>query len=131
MGSHGALLAAFVFWPNVIRMVVWLRVPRCNAFSSKAPSAIDAAGARLAMRPHARLRRDPAEGNALVVLPERAVRLNESGREILSLCDGGRSAIEIAAELRRRHPDAEDVESDVHTFVDRMRKLGVLEAVGR
>jgi pyrroloquinoline-quinone synthase len=63
----------------------------------------------------------------LVVLPERAVKLAGSGREILSLCDGKRTAIAIAAALRERHPDVARLADDVHDFLDEMVKLGVLE----
>ncbi len=89
--------------------------------------AIDAAHARPRLAPSASLRFDAAEGRDLVVLPERAVKLNESGREILELCDGQRSCEEIAAELRARHPEVDELESDVHEFVGHMRRLGVLE----
>ena len=60
------------------------------------------------------------------MLPERAVKPSESGREILALCDGERSAAEIADVLRKRHPDVSELASDVHEFLASMRKLGVL-----
>jgi pyrroloquinoline-quinone synthase len=90
--------------------------------------AVEAAHARPVLGPSARLRSDPAEGGELVVLPERAVRLNASGAEILALCDGERTAEAIAGELGGRHPDVEDLASDVHRFLDEMRRLGVLES---
>ena len=87
--------------------------------------AIEAAHARPRLTRRAQPREDGAE--ALVVLPERAVKLNESGREILSLCDGERSAEAIASELRARHADVPELESDVHRFLEEMMRLGVLE----
>ena len=73
------------------------------------------------------LRDDPAEGGSVAVLPERAVKLNATGRTILDLCDGNRSAVAIAAHVRERHTDAEDgIESDTHAFLAEMRKLGVI-----
>ena len=63
----------------------------------------------------------------MLVLPERAVRLNESGGEILSLCDGKRTARDIADALRERHPDVPALENDVHQFLAEMRRLGALE----
>jgi pyrroloquinoline-quinone synthase len=63
----------------------------------------------------------------LVVLPERAVKLTGSAREILALVDGKRSAIAIAAAIRDRHPEALHVTDDVHDFLDEMVRLGVLE----
>jgi coenzyme PQQ biosynthesis protein PqqD len=85
----------------------------------------DPAPVRLA--PAALRRTDPVDGHPMIVLPERAVRLNATGDEILSLCDGTRSAPEIAAELRTRHPDAGDVEADVRAFLADMEALGVIE----
>ncbi len=86
--------------------------------------AIEAAHASPRLAPSAQLR---SEEPALVVLPERAVQLNDTGREILARCDGSRTANAIAGDLRRRHPEVEGVESDVHDFLDQMRQLGVLE----
>jgi pyrroloquinoline-quinone synthase len=87
--------------------------------------AVGAAHARPRLARGAALRHEGSD--TLVVLPERAVRLSGSGREILDLCDGVRSALEIAAELARRHPDEEDVSADAHEFLDEMQRLGVLE----
>jgi len=67
-------------------------------------------------------------GEGMVVLPERAVRLTGSGREILGACDGSRSVEEVAASMRSRHPDAENVERDCYEFLEQMQKLGVIEA---
>ena len=89
--------------------------------------AVEAAHSRPALSAAARLRRDAADGADMVVLPERAVRLNPSGAEILSLCDGERSAEAIAAELCQRHPEAPQIADDVHRFLGEMRRLGVIE----
>jgi pyrroloquinoline-quinone synthase len=90
--------------------------------------AVEAAHARLRLAPSASLRFDAAEGRDLVVLPERAVKLNPSGREILDLCDGTRGAEEVADALRVRHPDVAELEGDVHEFLHHMQRLGVLVA---
>jgi pyrroloquinoline-quinone synthase len=87
--------------------------------------AIAAAHTRPRLCRHAQLREEDSE--ILVVLPERAVKLNPSGREILALCDGERTAADVAAELRRGHPEVAELESDVHEFLGSMRSLGVLE----
>ncbi|MEN8181043.1 MAG: pyrroloquinoline-quinone synthase PqqC [Myxococcota bacterium] len=89
--------------------------------------AVENAHGRPRLAPHALLRPDGEAGRSLVVLPERAVRVNDSGREILDLCDGERSIDEVAAELFRRHPEVEELEQDVHEFVEQMERLGVLE----
>ncbi len=90
--------------------------------------AIESAHAVPVPAPHAQIRVDEADDAMLVVLPERAVKLNDSGREILDLCDGARSAEAIAGELRRRHPESDGIEGDVHAFLSKMRGLGVLTA---
>ncbi|UCE86079.1 MAG: pyrroloquinoline-quinone synthase PqqC [Deltaproteobacteria bacterium] len=89
--------------------------------------AVEALQRRPRLSKHAQPRFDDAGGESLVVLSERAVRVNPSGREILELCDGGRTAFELAAELRRRHPDAADVETTAYAFLDAMERLGVVE----
>ena len=64
----------------------------------------------------------------LVVLPERAVKLTGSGREILGACDGARNVEEVAAWMRERHSAAENVERDCYEFIEQMQRLGVLGA---
>ncbi len=86
--------------------------------------AIEAAHDRPRVSPHAQMRVDA--GERLVVLPERAVKPSASGCEILDLCDGERTAAEIAAELRSRHPEVSGLTNDVHEFLASMQKLGVL-----
>jgi pyrroloquinoline-quinone synthase len=76
------------------------------------------------LAPAALLREEGSE--SLVVLPERAVRVSASGREILAACDGTQSVEALAAALRGRHPEEERVERDVYDFVERMEGLGVL-----
>ena len=61
------------------------------------------------------------------MLPERAVKLAGSAREILALVDGKRSALAIAETLHARHPEIAHVADDVHDFLDEMVRLGVLE----
>jgi pyrroloquinoline-quinone synthase len=102
--------------------------------------AVEAAHRRPHLSPHALLREederrdealseDGATGSAVAVLPERAVRVNAAGREILALCDGNRTADDVAALLAERHAEEPHVFEDVHEFLDGMMRLGVLEAV--
>jgi pyrroloquinoline-quinone synthase len=90
--------------------------------------AIEAAHARPRVSAAAKLRRDPAGEAALAVLPERAVRINETGREVLALCDGERTAEAIASELAARHPGEEGAWAQVHAFLAEMTRLGVVES---
>jgi pyrroloquinoline-quinone synthase len=87
--------------------------------------AIEAAHAALAFARAAQPRLEDPE--PLVVLPERAVKLAGSAREILALCGAKRTAIEIATALRERHPEVPPIADDVHDFLDEMVRLGVLE----
>jgi pyrroloquinoline-quinone synthase len=92
--------------------------------------AVEAAQRRPRLSPHAVVRDDAERPGARVaVLPERAVRVNDSGCEILDACDGARTAEEIARDLAARHPEEPDVAADVHDFLAQMERLGVL--VGR
>lgn len=66
----------------------------------------------------ARLRYDQVRQRFVLLLPERAVLLNETAAEILRLCDGTRTVPDLVAELQRRYPGA-DVEADVVELLDR------------
>lgn len=89
--------------------------------------AVEEAHRRPRLSPHAALRDDEEDPARLViVLPERAVRLNAAGREILALCDGARSADAIARTLAARHPEEPEVYGDVHDFLAEMTRLGVV-----
>jgi pyrroloquinoline-quinone synthase len=81
-------------------------------------------GRRPRLAPAALLREEG--GEAVAVLPERAVRISPSGRTILAACDGSRDVESVAAALRAAHPGEESVERDVYDFVERMEALGVL-----
>ncbi len=88
--------------------------------------AIEAAQRRPALVPHAQVRFDEREGRSLVVLPERAVALNESARELLDLCDGEARADALALAIARHHPEAESAYADAHDFLAHMERAGVL-----
>ena len=78
----------------------------------------------------ARLRREAGDadpGAALLVLPERAVRLSPSALEIVEACDGSRDVDAVATALRRRHPEAEAIARDVYDCVEQLEGLGALE----
>jgi pyrroloquinoline-quinone synthase len=90
--------------------------------------AIESAHARPRVSRAAKLRRDPLGDAALAVLPERALRINPTGREVLALCDGERSAEAIASLLAERHPDEPEAWAQVHVFLAEMTRLGVVEA---
>jgi pyrroloquinoline-quinone synthase len=89
--------------------------------------AVEAAHRRPRLSPHAALREDAERPDGRVaVLPERAVRVNPAGREILDLCDGVRTADAVARELAARHAAEPHVAEDVHDFLAQMERLGVI-----
>jgi pyrroloquinoline-quinone synthase len=85
---------------------------------------VDWGGRRPRLASAALLREE--DGEAVAVLPERAVRISSSGRSILAACDGAREVEAVAAALREAHPAEPSVERDVYEFVERMETLGVL-----
>ena len=87
--------------------------------------AVEWASTRPRLVAHAMLR--PEGEDTLVVLPERAVKLNATGRKILALCDGAHSIDALAAELRHVQGDAPSIERDAYAFLEEMQGLGVIE----
>ena len=72
----------------------------------------------------ARLRFDKIDQKHLLLSPERGLLLNETATAILELCDGTRTAGEIADALRARWPNASS--DEVAAFIDRLRERGLL-----
>jgi len=66
--------------------------------------------------PRARLRYDEVRGRHILLLPERAVVLSDTAAEILRLCDGGRTGVEIIQTLQGKYPGAE-LQGDVVEFL--------------
>ena len=63
----------------------------------------------------ARLDHDPVRGRAVLLYPEGAVLLNDTGRAVLELVDGRRTVAEIAAILGERYQT--DVSADVAEYL--------------
>lgn len=66
--------------------------------------------------PKARLRYDEVRRRHVLLLPERAVVLSDTAAEILQLCDGGRTGVELIQTLQRKYPGAE-LQGDVVEFL--------------
>jgi len=66
--------------------------------------------------PKARLRYDEVRGRQVLLLPERAVVLSDTAAEILRLCDGGCTGLELIQTLQRKYPGAE-LRGDVVEFL--------------
>ena len=73
----------------------------------------------------ARLQYDDVRGEHLLLVPEGAVRLNQTAVHVLELCDGERTAEEIAAALSERYAGA-DVADDVRELLGGMAERGLV-----
>jgi pyrroloquinoline quinone biosynthesis protein D len=73
----------------------------------------------------ARLDYDPARQRPVLLYPEGAVLLNETGREILELVDGARTVAEIAALLGARYQT--DVTSDVTDYLSHLAERELIQ----
>ncbi len=85
--------------------------------------APDAATVRVA--PKARLQWDEVRQRHVLLYPEGLVALNESGADILALCDGTRTVAGIVASLQQRY-GVEGVEQDVSGFLEALAAKGLV-----
>lgn len=76
----------------------------------------------------ARIQYDPVRGRSVLLYPEGAVLLNDTGAEILALCDGVRTVDEIAAALSARY-DA-DVRDDVIEYLGGLTQRELVRDAG-
>jgi pyrroloquinoline quinone biosynthesis protein D len=72
-----------------------------------------------------RLQYDDVREEYLLLVPEGAVRLNETAAQVLELCDGRRSLEEIATSLSQRYSGA-DVTDDVRDLLGGMGERGLV-----
>jgi pyrroloquinoline quinone biosynthesis protein D len=65
---------------------------------------------------------DPAGGEATLLMPERAMKLNGPGLEIVRRCDGQRTVAAIVQELVAAYPSAPPaaIEKDALQFLTRL-----------
>ena len=82
---------------------------------------------RLASR--ARLKFDPIAKQEMLLFPEAALALNDTGAAIVRLCDGARSTNEIVDELSEKYANAdrEALMREVMDFLDTIRARGLLQ----
>jgi pyrroloquinoline quinone biosynthesis protein D len=73
----------------------------------------------------ARLEYDPARQRPVLLYPEGAVLLNDTGREILELVDGTRTVAEIAALLGERYQT--DVTADVTDYLSHLAERELIQ----
>lgn len=60
------------------------------------------------------------QGQKILLMPERALRLNGPSLEIVSRCDGKHTVAQLVAELQKLYSKAEPhkVESDIHGYLE-------------
>ncbi|HEX8792580.1 MAG TPA: pyrroloquinoline quinone biosynthesis protein PqqE [Polyangiaceae bacterium] len=76
----------------------------------------------------ARVRPDPRDGRAVLLSPERGMRLSETAAAIVALCDGSRELDAIVAELATRYrADRARVETDVRALLDDLHARALVE----
>ena len=82
---------------------------------------------RLAAR--ARLKFDPVAKQELILFPEAALALNETGAAIVRLCDGARSIDQIVDLLSKTYGNAgrEALMREVMDFLGTIRARGLLQ----
>lgn len=82
------------------------------------------------LRPWVRTRREPATGKTALVFPEGMLELNETGSQIIELCDGARPFDDVVTLLAAKF-DAppELLRADVSEYLLRLRAKGLLELV--
>ena len=87
----------------------------------------DAWKPRLAAR--ARLKFDPIANKEMLLFPEAALALNETGAAILRLCDGARSINEIVDQLSKKYDNAgrDALMREVVDFLATIRARGLLQ----
>jgi coenzyme PQQ biosynthesis protein PqqD len=73
----------------------------------------------------ARLDYDPARQRPVLLYPEGAVLLNDTGRAILDLVDGTRTVAQIAAELSDRYQT--DVAADVIEYLSHLAERELIQ----
>jgi pyrroloquinoline quinone biosynthesis protein D len=73
----------------------------------------------------ARIDFDPARQRPVLLYPEGAVLLNDTGRAILELVDGTRTVAQIAAVLSERYET--DVTADVTDYLSRLAERELIQ----
>jgi pyrroloquinoline quinone biosynthesis protein D len=77
----------------------------------------------------ARLKFDPIEKQEMLLFPEAALALNDTGAAIVRLCDGTRSINEIVDQLSNQFhgTDRDALTREVIEFLDTIRARGLLQ----
>jgi pyrroloquinoline quinone biosynthesis protein D len=71
------------------------------------------------------LRHDPVRGADLILLPERVISLNATAQAVVRLCDGRRTAGDIARDLERDY-GRQGLELSVLRLLQRLGEQGAI-----
>jgi pyrroloquinoline quinone biosynthesis protein D len=90
---------------------------------------MDGATWRPRLAAKARLKLDQVSGQEMLLFPEAALMLNETGAAIVRLCDGERSVEAIAGALAQRFAarDPRTIGDEVNAFLKTIRERGLIE----
>ena len=69
------------------------------------------------------------EETRMILAPERALKLQGTGKLVLEACDGQRTFGEIIAELQKKFDktDPEKIRSDISVFLERLQKERIVD----
>jgi len=87
--------------------------------------------AKIRLNPKVRLRADRRTGRCLLLYPETGLELNETGAEIVRLCDGTRTFDDMARRLVQAHADVSPIviEQDLRAFLKRLEDRGLIQSL--
>jgi coenzyme PQQ biosynthesis protein PqqD len=85
--------------------------------------------ARPRLAAKARLRVDKISGKTLLLYPERGLALNETGAEILGLCNGELRVREIIDALAARHGPEAGIAEQVRGFLQDLADRNLLRGI--
>jgi len=88
-------------------------------------------GARLRLSEKVRLRVDRRTGRCLLLYPETGLELNETGAEIVHLCDGTWTFEEMAQRLVQAHTDVSPIviERDLRAFLKALADRSLVQSL--
>ena len=69
------------------------------------------------------------EENRVILYPEGALKLQNTGRQVLERCDGQRTFGEILAELQKEFDktDPEKIRADISMFLEQLQKKRIVD----
>ena len=69
------------------------------------------------------------EENRMILYPEGALKLQNTGRQVLERCDGQRTFGEIISELQKEFEktDPEKIRADISAFLEQLQKKRIVD----